>query len=383
MARLNLNNRKRSTGLSLVELLIAMVLGLTLASGVVQVYVGNNTSERDREARQRMQENGRFAMNFLLREIRMAGYLGCSSNIDPADINVTIAGGAPAAFQPTTGIQGWEAGGTDPGTVNNSADSVAVVSTTSAEWTTSSGSVISDFNAVPNSDIVRLWSATESPSEIVSINPGASPVVRVEASSIAEDEFVMLSDCEGADIVQVCQKSQGGGGSGEENLILNTSCTPGNITPVNITTGTGGQAVKLEGTLFYVGKRGDTAGNSPALFRRELGSDGAAGAAEELIEGVESMQLLYGVNLDADALNSADSYLPADQVPDWSDVISLRVSLLMQSVEDGTVPSPQAYTFDGVSYDGGGGGNGALPVDTRVRRIFTSTIALRNRALGS
>ncbi|MDG1024977.1 MAG: hypothetical protein P8N94_09235 [Gammaproteobacteria bacterium] len=41
-------------GLSLVELLISIVLGLTLATGVVQIYADSNTTERDREARQRM-----------------------------------------------------------------------------------------------------------------------------------------------------------------------------------------------------------------------------------------------------------------------------------------------------------------------------------------
>lgn len=63
-------------GLSIIELLIAMVMGLSLAAGVMQVYVGNTQTERDQEARARMQENGRFAINFLARELRMAGYLG-------------------------------------------------------------------------------------------------------------------------------------------------------------------------------------------------------------------------------------------------------------------------------------------------------------------
>jgi len=78
MLNLSLSYRKYK-GLSLIELLIAMVLGLTLATGVVQIYVGSSTTERDREARQRMQENGRFGLNFLSQEIRMAGYLGCLS----------------------------------------------------------------------------------------------------------------------------------------------------------------------------------------------------------------------------------------------------------------------------------------------------------------
>ena len=139
---------------------------------------------------------------------------------------------------------------------------------------------------------------------------------------------------------------------------------------------------RLEGALYYVGKRDDNANNPPSLYRSILTDTGTAGPGEELIEGVESMQLLYGVNIDQDVRATVDTYLTADQVANWDEVISVRVSLLMQSIEDGTVPSPQAYTFDGVTYDDGGG-NGSLPNDNRVRRVFTSTISLRNRALGT
>jgi prepilin-type N-terminal cleavage/methylation domain-containing protein len=61
-------------GFSMSELLIAMVIGLSLAVGVIQVYVGTSQTERDQEARARMQENGRYAVNLLASELRMAGY---------------------------------------------------------------------------------------------------------------------------------------------------------------------------------------------------------------------------------------------------------------------------------------------------------------------
>ena len=91
--------------------------------------------------------------------------------------------------------------------------------------------------------------------------------------------------------------------------------------------------------MFYVGKRGDTATNPPALFRRQLSATGTAGVAEELIEGVESMQILYGENIDQDPRATVDTYVPADLVANWNDVISIRISLLMQSIEDGIVPA--------------------------------------------
>lgn len=380
-------NIDKSQGLSLIELLVSMVLGLTLATGVVQIYAGSNTTERDREARQRIQENGRFASNFLSQEVRMAGYLGCLSSIEGATVN-SILDGAPATFQPRYGVQGWEATGTNPGVINNSAEDVAVVASNTAEWTNGeAGHVIPTFNAVPNSDIIRIWNAAGNAGIVTSITEGATPTIQAESDiGIAVNDFLIISDCEQADFVQACAVAPDAGPATTSTISLSTACNPGNVSPATISSTTSALApaevVRLEGTVFYVGKRNDVATNPPALFRRQLSATGTIGVAEELIEGVESMQILYGVNLDQDVRNTVDGYIPANLVTDFSKVISVRISLLMQSVEDGSVPAPQTYTFDGVVYDGGTG-NGALPTDTRVRRVFTNTISLRNRALGT
>jgi type IV pilus assembly protein PilW len=100
------------------------------------------------------------------------------------------------------------------------------------------------------------------------------------------------------------------------------------------------------------------------------------------VEGIESLQILYGINADNDNKKTVDAYVAADDVGDWSLVISVRISVLVQSIEDGMMPAPQTYVFNGVTYNGGAG-NGALPEDNRLRRVFTSTITLRNRAVGS
>lgn len=377
----------KNRGLSLIELLVSMVLGLTLATGVVQIYAGSNTTERDREARQRIQENGRFATNFLSQEIRMAGYLGCLSSIEGATVN-SILDGAPATFQPQFGVQGWEATGTNPGVINNSANNVAVVGSNTAEWTNGeAGHVIPTFNAVPNSDIIRIWNAAGTAGIVTSITEGANPAIQAESDTgIAANDFLIISDCEQADFVQACTVAADAGPATTSTIALSAACNPGNVSPAAISSVTSALApaevVRLEGTVFYVGKRNDLATNPPSLFRRQLSATGTIGPAEELIEGVESMQILYGVNLDQDVRNTVDSYIPANLVTEFSKVISVRIGLLMQSVEDGSVPAPQTYTFDGVVYDGGPG-NGALPADTRVRRVFTSTISLRNRALGT
>ena len=373
--------RPRMGGLSLIELLIAMVMGLTLTAGVMQVYVGNTQTERDQESRARMQENGRFAVSYLAHEIRMAGYLGCLATIDASSINNTLDG-PPPSFQPNSGLQGWEANGTTPGTVSNSANNVAPVSTTAGAWTTSGGSIMDATTAVPRSDIVRVWNAAGTGATINSISPGgAMTVVNSGVVDIEDGDILLLSDCQRADWVQACNVQDIGGGA-SINAVLSSGCVPGNVVTQPLGTQAGGELVKLQGTMFYVGKRGDVATNPPALFRRQLNQTAGAGNAEELVEGIESIQILYGVNIDNDNKKTVDAYVSANLVPDWTRVISVRISVLVQSIEDNMLPSPAAYTFNGVTYNGAAG-NGALPADTRLRRVFTTTITLRNRAVGS
>lgn len=372
----------RQTGLSLIELLIAMVLGLTLSAGVIQIYVGANTTERSQDARLRMQENGRFGLSFLSQEVRMAGYLGCLGAIRGVTVNNIVNDGAITSFQPQFGVQGWEAVGTDPGVVNNSANNVATAASTTSEWTTTGGNIVPAVNAVPNSDIVRVWSAAGNSGRVTSIT--AANVLTVEtAAGLSVGDFVLLSDCEQADYAQVCSAALDAPAT-TSTIELDDSCAPGNNTGATLSSiasvAEPAEIIRLEGTLFYVGKRGDTATNSPSLYQAQLSTAGVAGTAEELVEGVESMQILYGVNIDQDVRSTVDTYLTADNVPDWNDVVSVRITLLMQSVEDGTVPEPQEYTFDGVTYGPNGGGD--LPADNRVRRVFSTTIGLRNRALG-
>lgn len=377
---------KFAQGLSLIELLIALVLGATLATGVTQMYVGTTTTERSQEARLRMQEGGRFAVNFLSQEVRMAGYLGCLGSMEGSSVN-NVLDAPPAHFQPEWGIQGWEAGGTAPGEVNNSANNVAQVSTNSGEWTTGDANiVIPVFNAVPNSDIVRVWGGTGPAGIVTNITQGSPPTINAESSTgISANDFILISDCEQADFAQACLVAADAAPATTSLITLSTGCNPGNVGSPTITSITSAlnpaEVIRLQGTIFYVGKRGGIATNPPSLFRAQLDATGNLATAEELIEGVESMQILYGVNLDQDIRSTADTYLTAAAVTDWQDVISVRISLLMQSIDDGTVPAAQAYVFDGVNYAGGGAA-GDLPADNRVRRVFSTTISLRNRALG-
>lgn len=370
---------RHQRGLSIIELMISLTLTSILMAGLVEVYVGVRRSELTQQGLSRIQESGRFALYYLSDATQMAGYLGCLSGMSEDDINNTL-NGPPLSFEPEKSIQGWEAANTSPGDINNSNDGVAVVDTSGGGWVTSDGNVLEATDAVPGTDIIRLWGINAAEEvDINSISPGASTVVNTEVFDVADEEILLLSDCENADLVQACNVQQIGNPS-TLNLVLSAGCDPGNIPNLPLTVSDAGKVARLSGTLFYIGKRDNDASNSPSLFQRQLSATGVLGPPEELVEGVANMQVLYGENLNNDNRNAADAYLPAHLVSDWNNVVSARITLLVESAENFLADSPQAYTFNGVVYDGAGG-NGALPDDRRRRRVFSTTLSLRNKVL--
>lgn len=376
----------RQAGLSLTELMVSLAISATLMAGLTEVLLAIRISDRTQEANSRMQEAGQFAITFLGEEVRMGGYLGCTSTIDSTQIN-TLMTGLPASFQPGRGVQGWEANGTDPGTINNEVANQAVTSTASG-WGTSGGNVLDNINAVPGTDIIRIWGGGDSLStpgvpQEGTINTITKPlynVINTSVFDVSAGDILLLSDCEQADLVHACAVANVGGVPPTSlNITLDNGCAPANTTG-NLRSAVGASVNVLNGNVYYIGKRGDAATNPPALFRRPLAANGTLGAAVELVEGVADMQILYGENTNNDSNNSADAFVPADLVTDWEDVVAVRITFLVQSIENNLVPAAMTYSYNGVTYDGGTG-NGALPPDTRLRRVFTTTIGIRNRVL--
>ena len=378
MTRLNRLRAYTQNGISLVEIMIAMVIGLILTAGIIQLFVGSKQTYRFHDAVSRVQENARFALEALNYDIRMAGNFGCTAYVQK--FNNTL-NGPPPAFNPGVGIQGWEANGTSPGnSFNLPAANAAVVDATGGGWTTApvaAGSSALDAGtmALPGSDIVRIYRGDNNPGTINSISPGANTVVNTTPDAdIVDGDILLLSDCQNADWVQACNTQDIGGGT-SVNAVLSAGCTPGNIPSKPVLSKAGGQVVKLQSYIYFVGKRDNNANNPPGLFRRPLGSAGAggsaaAGAAEEVVEGVESMQILYGIDVDDNRV--VDRYVTANNVTDWRSVLSIQIALLMRATERGDdVSGVATHTLGGVT--------ASAPNDQRLRQVFNTTVALRNR----
>ena len=91
--------------------------------------------------------------------------------------------------------------------------------------------------------------------------------------------------------------------------------------------------------------------------------------AEELVEGVENMQILYGLdNSNGDGI--ADIYKKADSVADWNNVVTVRLTVRMRSVYP-------VYN-KAVAYDAFEGVTGTSGSDAYMRQVISSTITLRN-----
>ena len=92
------------------------------------------------------------------------------------------------------------------------------------------------------------------------------------------------------------------------------------------------------------------------------------------------MQLLYGVAQGNGVVGGVHAFLPADQVSDFSNVVSVRLNLLMRSVDYAQTDPSQKYEFNGVVYSATG--KVGLSEDRRLRHGFVANYYLRNHGLG-
>lgn len=103
------NSARRQRGFSLVELMIALVIGLILTAAVGYVFISSRQAFRSNEGMARLQENTRSAVLMVNTVIRMAGYLPDPLNyIDPTtvfvDPQLAVFGGAASGLSAKYGL---------------------------------------------------------------------------------------------------------------------------------------------------------------------------------------------------------------------------------------------------------------------------------------
>jgi len=318
-------------GITLIEIMIAMLIGVFLTAGILQVFLGSKQSYRMAEGQSRLQENARFAIDLMTQDIRMAGFRGCNSQSA-----ITSHLNTPTSFlyNFNTPLQGFE-------------------STSASAWSPAIDAAIT--SPLGGSDVITIRKAEGQGNVITAHANGAADLTLANTTDLAVDTVVVASDCTATDAFQITAIAG--------NIISHaaTGAAPGNATQPLSKSYADGQVYPINTISYYV----RTNNNQPSLYRR-IG----ANTAQELVEGIEQMQIRYGEDTDADG--TANYYAPANSVVNMANVVSIRISLLARTIDDNLTSQAQSYTYNGAT---------TTPADRRIRRVFNATIAVRNRLL--
>jgi type IV pilus assembly protein PilW len=357
LAKIN-NKSMQQQGFSIVEIMIALLLGSLLMGGSIDVLLSNKQTNSLQIALSKIQQDGRTAINLLSTDIRMADYSGCYSDLANGLEN-TLNNPTSFAWDLSNTVQGF----------NN----------VSASFTVSdanSGGVISSI--VEGTDVLVIKGMADGVP--ISSNPDNSTFTIAETlNNLNAGEILVVADCEQASMFQASSVASTSG----VTTILHAASgiTPGNNTAtVSNSFGTDAEIARLTSTVYYI--KNDASGTA-GLFQSSLSvnASGDTVALEEnqLVSNVENMQIQYGVDNDDD--QDVDVYQNAAAVTDWAGVISIRLALLMASENDFMIDNAESYSFDdntfGFIKDDPVGAN----ADHRLRRTFTGFMALRNRTL--
>ena len=358
----------KQRGLSLVELMISITLGLILMTGVVQMFVGSKKTFFSQQSMSRVQETGRLAIEYISRDVRMAGFLGCPTRSQLGGVSISSTLNSPTSFRwdYLTGIRGYKfASATDPDYV------------TLSGLTSPNGDPITPLL---NTDLIHIVSAsgngtaitgnkeathfvTESAGEIT--NGCGSGVSRF--NGLCPSDILVATDCVAAKVFQATSISES-----SPNIEIYHD-NPTGAAPGNSSTSWGGAAsteysfdpgaelIQMQKIVYYIK---NNATGQPALWQWVNGTN------TELFEGVERLYVTYGRDTNSD--NVPDTYDDVAAVgSNWGQVKSVRIEVLVRSPDE-LLPEEQFYSFP----------LGSAPVkaaDKRLRQVFTATVGIRSR----
>lgn len=346
----------QAKGFSIVELMVAILIGLIILAGVIQVVVTSKTTFMGQEEMSFIQENARYAMDVIGKDIQGAGYKGCAGQ----DARIAlVAGGDASALQllGVEGVRGYLNGTDAPSAYSGNLKEMA-------DGTKSESLLIRSFTG-PN----RLLQSHTGTTLTFYGPPDFSP------HNFQEGDYLgMVSEeCRRIGVLRVATRTNttvtytaaGNNGMTTIKPSLDASivcpgatCVAGysqNYSP-------GSVAMDFSAHAYYIGDSGPLPG-VPALKRAVLARNGTV-TSEEIALGVEDIHFRYGVRN-----GSNTRYVIASDVADWSLVFAVEVSLLMRS-QTPSLPNAESKTL---------GSSGRIYNDKYMRQVVTSIYRIRNR----
>ncbi len=354
---------RRLRGFTLVELMVALLIGLIILAALSQLFITSRSTYSLEEGMARVQEGSRFSFEFLTNDIRMAGYAGCgsftSADLTGADAKVGNIANPPtlaSTFNPD-GVSGYYYTGTG----SNLTDwSPALDGTIFVNGEVRAGNDVIFIQRASQTDAFLAGNTEPSNANIQIVNTAAL----AQTGQISAGDVLMVSDCKKADIFRATAVPQNASGGLKTIPHTNAMNTDNFLTH---SFDNRAALMKLVSRAYYIGTN---ASGEPALFRKELGSGGGI-SAQELVEGVEQMRILYGEDTDGDGI--ANIYRTANNVAIWTNVVNVRVALLVRTTEN-VASELDTKTFNAIP------GFSFNPAnDNRRRQVFGFTVKLRNQ----
>ncbi|MGE5466457.1 MAG: PilW family protein [Ignavibacteria bacterium] len=323
---------RRQRGMSLVELMISITLGLMILAGVTTIFVSNNKTRKELEKTSRQIENGRYAMQLLSEDLQMAGFLGTyvppttapglSSLPDPCATDSATADGARVIH-----VQGYDGAATVP-------------------------SCLSDVKT--GTDILVVRRASTCAVGATNCDAFANGAPHLQVSGCSTDASTYLMDG-----------------------------TQGNLTLKKVGCTATADIRRFRTHIYFIANNNIGSDGVPTLKRAELG---ATMSIVPLVDGIENMQFEYGIDTNSDGAPDVYTADPSSYggcsgsgcVTNWWNVMAVKINLLARNTQ-----STPGYT-DSKTYtlglDASGNPNTFSYSDSYKRHEYSSTVRLANPA---
>jgi len=433
---------RRSAGLSMVELLVAVALGAMLMAGAISLFVNNRATYEVTNDMARLQENARYALEVMAQDIRMAGHTGCVNVV--ANLTNTLnrdaryevgqlsdfgstyqSDGITIVRSGSNAVEGFDAAGTRWLPSDNLGEGDAILAGAAGYPAVAPNSdgitvryVAGDLSAVNrtvlpsgvvvrdiNNEVLNQSTDLDSPGADASdVNPRI--FVRDLTYELKDDQAAVISHCGAGDVFLMDGDSSNDSGpvftpSGNRTDEVVASALTRSYSDAN-----GAVMAPLLGARYFVRLNG---AGVRTLYRSRLDPLNAFNEiTEELVDGVHSLQVLYGFD-GKDPDRTAEIWLRADQQANLGDavvglagpdgagrhdglagLVSVKIALLMETVDEFRIDEPNRGEHD--VYDvlderfchptaaavATNNCTITLAADNRRRRVFTTTIAVRN-----
>lgn len=346
----------RQSGVTLVELLIGLAVGILLLFGVGLLFTQNKQSYRQNEELARLQEEARFALDEIGRDLTMAGFMAeiVDSSIllvgNSAADQAVLEGSLDASVNcgPSAATRNWFydfRNGIFDGAIMAD-DNVATGAVAQALFSCLDASTFQ-----PGTDLVGIKRTGGVASGVVNLGEG------INAPAPLGRMYIRENGSRGV-LYQSPDFPTADAGASAERIVPQ---------PFN--------EWEYTPRIYFVRNFSVTPGDGiPSLCRIRLANTGGAGRPpthleECLAQGVEDLQLEFGIDTNNDG--AANAYIADPVADDLQRTVSVRIYLLMRTLrEDVGYRDNRTYTLSNKP--------DYTPNDRFHRRIYASTVTVHN-----